>query len=120
MNKFIHAVILAVFCIACFFTWGMLGLTIHIDEHSPLPGFTRLCMGLRPVLIVLPIIAAAYCIYVWIRKSQGGRSWVNFFAATMCVLVLVTLPTCVAAYLPLIASMERLAEKAPMEGLAGK
>jgi len=65
----------------------------------------------RPLLVVLPILAAAYCIYVWVRKTDERRSWVGFFAATMCALVLVTLPTMVAAYLPLIESLSRLAGK---------
>jgi len=62
------------------------------------------------VFAVLPFIAAAYCIYVWIRKTDGRRSWVSFFAATMGVLVVVTLPTFVAMYLPLVAQLEHLAK----------
>jgi len=111
MNKLIHAVILAVFGIACWFVWGMLTLTTHVGGEGPLPAFTRLCLGLRPVAVVLPIVAAAYCLYVWIRKADGRRSWVGFFAATMCALVLVTFPTFVAAYLPLVNSLNRLASK---------
>ena len=111
MNKIIHAVILAVFGIACWFVWGMLTLTTHVGGGGQLPAFTRLCIGLRPVAVLLPIIAAAYCIYVWIRKTDGRPSWVSFFAATMCALVLVTLPTFVVAYLPLVDSLNRLANK---------
>ena len=111
MNKLIHAVILAVFGIACWFVWAMLTLTTHVRGGGELPAFTRLCVGLRPLALVLPIIAAAYCIYVWIRKADGRRSWVGFFAATMCALVLVMLPTFVAAYLPLLDSLNWLASK---------
>lgn len=112
MNKLIHAGILAVFGIACWIVWGMLTLTSHVrTDGTPLPAFTRLCIGLRPVAVALPIIAAAYCVYVWVRKPGPSRSWIGFFAATMCALVLVTLPTFVAAYLPLVASLDRLVSK---------
>jgi len=92
----------------------MLTLTmqsIRFGGGYSLPAFTQLCIRFRPLLVVLPILAAAYCIYVWVRKTDERRSWVGFFAATMCALVLVTLPTMVAAYLPLIESLSRLAGK---------
>jgi hypothetical protein len=112
MNKLMHAVILAVFAIACLFVWGMLTVTTHVrTDGTPLPAFTVLCLSLRPFVVALPIIAAAYCIYVWVRKADATRSWIGFFAATMCTLVLVTLPTFVAAYLPLVDSLNRLVSK---------
>src|SRR5229473_1909446 len=110
MNKFIHAVVLGVFGFACWLTWAMLGLITHVGVGQ-MPGFTQLCVGLRPLLVFLPMVAAAYCIYVWIRKTDGRRSWVSFFATTMGVLVLVTLPAFVAAYLPLVSSINQLASK---------
>jgi chromate transport protein ChrA len=111
MNKIIHAVILAVFGIACFFVWGMLMLAGDVRTGGQLPAFTRLCIGLRPVVVALPIAAAAYCIYIWTGKTDGRRPWIGFFAVTMCALVLVALPTFVAAYLPLIESLNQLASK---------
>ncbi len=110
MNKLIHALILAVFAIACWFVWGMLTLTLHVGRGGHLPAFTRFCVGLRPVAVILPLMAALYCIYVWMRKTDERRSWVSFFAATMCALVLVTLPTFGAAYLPLVETLNRLSK----------
>ena len=111
MNKVINAVILVVFGIACWCVWGMLVLAGHVGAGGQLPAFTRLCIALRPVVVVLPIAAAAYCIFVWIRKADGRRSWVGFFATTVCALILVGLPTFVAAYLPLIDSLNRLSSR---------
>ena len=112
MNKFIHAIILALFGISCWFVWAILTLSMHIggDGHV-LPGFTRLCLGLRPVLSVLPVLAAAYCVYVWARKNDGRLPWIGFFAAATGALVLVMLPAFIAVYLPLLDSINRLASK---------
>jgi hypothetical protein len=111
MNKFIHALILATFAFACWFLSGILKLSMIAGGSVPPPAFTRLCIGLRPVLVVLPCLAVIYCLYVWFRKSNGKNSWVNFFAVTMSVLVLVTLPSLTAAYLPLVASINHMAPK---------
>ena len=111
MNKFIHALILVTFAFACWFEWAMLALSAHVGGNVPPPAFTRLCIELRPALLVLPCLAAIYCLYIWFRKPNGNRSWINFFAVTMGVLVLVTLPSLTAAYLPLVASINRMALK---------
>jgi hypothetical protein len=111
MKKLAHLLVLAVFGIACFFLWGILRLAPAVAHGGALPGFTMLCVGLRPVLIVLPILAAAYCLWIMFRKAERLPSWVTFFATTMSVLVLVTLPTLVAAYLPLVSSINHLATK---------
>ena len=113
MNKLIHALVLAVFGIACCLVWGLLTVTTHIQAGGgiPLPAFTSLCVGLRPVALALPVVAATYCLFVWIRKKDERRSWVGFFAATMCALVLVALPAVVAAYLPLVDSINHLASR---------
>ena len=105
MNKIAHALVLAVFGIACFFLWGILALAPHIGHGQALPAFTLFCVKLQPVMIALPIMAAAYCLWIWFRKAERLPSWVGFFAATMSVLVLVTLPTLIAAYLPLIKAV---------------
>jgi hypothetical protein len=102
MNKIAHTLTLAVFAIACWFLWAILTLAPHTAQGRQLPEFTRLCVGLRPLMTVLPILAAAYCLWVWFRKTDRLPSWVVFFAMTMSVLVLVTLPVLIAAYLPLI------------------
>jgi len=113
MKKFIHALILVIFGFGCFCSWGILTLLAPYVRHANLllPGFTILCVSLRPVVIALPIVAAVYCVWVWIRKADRVPSWIGFFAATTGVLVLVTLPTMVAAYLPLLATVNHLTSK---------
>ncbi|MGA3265667.1 MAG: hypothetical protein ABSE16_02465 [Verrucomicrobiota bacterium] len=100
MKKLAHLLILAVFSIACWFLWVILKL-VPPTGH-PMPGFTLLCIALRPVMIVLPVLAAAYCLAILFLKTERSPSWVVFFATTMSVLVLLSLPTMIAAYLPLV------------------
>ena len=86
----------------CFFLWGILTLALHIAQGHALPYFTQQCVNLRPLTIALPILAAGYCLWIWFRKANQLPTWVVFFAATMSILVLATLPTFIAALLPLI------------------
>jgi hypothetical protein len=109
MNKLAHTLVLAVFGIASWFTYGILTLASRAGHGEALPAFTTFCVGLRPVLIVLPVMAAVYCLWIWFRKTERLPSWVGFFAATMSALVLVTLPTLIAAYLPLIKAVNQFA-----------
>jgi len=107
MNKIAHTLILAVFGIACWFLRGLLFLASQVNmHHGVMPAFSRLCIGLRPVMVILPVLAAAYCLWIWFRRAERLPSWVTFFAATMSLLVLITLPTLVAAYLPLVVFTE--------------
>ena len=108
MNKLAHTLILAVFGIACLFLWGILTLAPNVSHGHALPGFTLFCLALRPVMLVLPLMAAVYCLWIWFRKADRLPSWVVFFAATMSILVLVTLPTLIAAYLPLINAVNQM------------
>lgn len=109
MNKLAHALVLAVFGIACYFNWVILTLTSGVGHGEGLPSFTIFCVGLRPVLVVLPALAAAYCLWIGFRKAARAPSWMVFFAATMNALVLVTLPALIAAYLPLIKAANHFA-----------
>jgi hypothetical protein len=109
MNKLAHTLVLAVFGIASWFTYGILTLASRAGHDEALPAFTTFCVALRPVLIVLPVMAAVYCLWIWFRKTERLPSWVGFFAATMSALVLVTLPTLIAAYLPLIKAVNQFA-----------
>jgi hypothetical protein len=110
MKKLIHALILAVFGYGCLFASVMLNLAPAVRRANPsLPAFTVLCVSLRPVVVALPILAAAYCLWVWFRKADRVPSWVGFFAATMGVLVVVVLPAVLAAYLPLLGAVNQLA-----------
>jgi hypothetical protein len=112
MNKMAHTLVLAVFGIGCWFLWGILTVASHCARHGKeLPNFTVFCVGLRPVMIVLPILAMSYCVWIWLRKADRLPSWVVFFAATTSVLVLVTFPTLIAAYLPVIDVVNELASK---------
>jgi hypothetical protein len=114
MKKLIHGLVLTMFAFACWFAWALLTLTgspILTTRLGQLPAFTRMCVGMRPVLLALPIMAAIYCVWVWSRKPDKVPSWIGFFAAAMGVLVLVAVPTMLAAYLPLLAAVNHLAAK---------
>ena len=104
MNKLIHGLIAVSFAFACLCLWGMLTLTSHVPPRvaGQVPAFTQFCIGLRPLFVVLPVVAAAYCLYVWIRKTDHRHSWVPFFATTMGCLMVVMLPTIIAVWLPVI------------------
>ena len=113
MNKLAHTLVLAVFGMACWFLWSFLKLaSLPLPPpDASLPAFTAFCIGLRPAMIILPILAAAYCLWICFRKAERLPSWVVFFAVTMSVLVLVALPTLLAAYLPLLHGITRLASR---------
>lgn len=107
MNKTIHGLIALCFAFACLCLWGMLTLSsqVILRSSTTAPAFTRFCIGLRPTFVVLPILAAAYCLYVWMRKTGPSRSWVPYFAATTGLLVITMLPTLIAVWLPFIHFM---------------
>ena len=110
MNKIIHGLVLAFFGLGCWLVWLILKLPamVAVKTDRALPAFTRFCMGLGPgLLTVLTTVAAAYCIYIWIRSAEGLPSWMAFFATTMSALILVTLPTIIAIYLPIISGITR-------------
>jgi len=109
MKKIIHAIILVVFGFACWLSWVVLGLCASWPQHEfGLPGFTAFCITFRPLLVVLPIVAAIYCLWVWFRKAERVPSWIGFFAAAVGALVLTALPALVAAYLPLLDAINHL------------
>lgn len=114
MNKVLHALVLVLFSAACWFVSIMLRLPTMVQAAASklpstrtdgvqLPAFTRMCMGVGPVLLTgFAVVALAYCIYIWVRKSDRAASWTGFLATTMSAVVLVVLPTVVALYLPLV------------------
>jgi hypothetical protein len=108
-NKLVHTLVLVVFGVGCSLVWLLMKLPLLLGPGHPLPGFTQLCVSLRPIMIVLPIVAAAYCLWIWFRKPDKLPSWTGFFAVLTGVLLLVTLPAVVAAYLPLYDSLNHLA-----------
>ena len=110
-NKLAHTLVLAVFGVACSLVWLLMKLPLLLGPGHPLPGFTQLCVGLRPIMVVLPIVAAVYCLWIWYRKADKLPSWIGYLTVLMGVLVLVTLPAVIAAYLPLYDSVRQLAIK---------
>jgi len=108
-NMIIHGLILVFFSIGCWLLWGLLHLPPMMSVSMPgggLPAFTRFAVDCGAYLAVPPLLAVVYCGYVWILKSKGKSSWMGFFATTMAGLLLLTLPTLIAALLPVIAFMQ--------------
>jgi hypothetical protein len=107
MNKLIHGLILAWFGFDCWCLWGVLKLTGHLQPAGePLPAFSQLCVNLRPVLVVLPGLAAIYCLYVWVQRSEAQPRWIGFLAVMTALLVLLLHLTFIAAWLPLVKLVE--------------
>lgn len=87
----------------------MMRLPLMASHGRVLPAFTRLCMGLEPYLLLgLAILATAYCLRVWLLKTDTGNSWVAFLSTSMAALGLLMLPTIVAIYLPVVDALNRL------------
>lgn len=106
----IHGLILAFFSIGCWFLWALLHfpeMMRQAQHDMALPAFTRFIMGFGSFLALPPILAAAYCIFAWFRKSSSRSSWMGFFATTVATLVLLTLPILIALLLPVIKFMEQ-------------
>ena len=110
MNKFIHGLIAAGFGMACWFLWAWLTMCGRFLQHAlggdHIPGFTVLVLNLRPVLVILPILGLAYCLSSWLRRDTNRGTWQGFFAGTMAVLTLLTLPCMFAVWLPLVSMIE--------------
>ena len=121
MNKMLHAVVLVIFCGACWFVSVILKLPLMVQAmaaklpsvppgQSVLPPFTRLCMAAGPFLLAaFALLALTYCVYVWMRKAGPRAPWIGFLATTTSALILVVLPTVVAIYLPLVDFLNRSA-----------
>lgn len=108
----IHLLILVFFSVGCWFLWGLLKVaTMSLIGGSPAPAFTVLLVGLKSWLILPPILAAAYCLWVAMRRSHNRSSWVGFFACTAGVLVILSFPVIVAVVLPLIDGINKLSGK---------
>lgn len=105
MNKLAHGFVVAAFAAACGGLWSILTLSeqtaIRMLEGNPLPAFVRLCLGLKSYLWVLPLLALAYCLVVWVRKSDGQKTWVGFFATTVYAVVLLAFPVVISCWLML-------------------
>ncbi len=112
MNKIAHGIVLAFFGVACWLVWALLQLPLMVKLRGVelhLPAFTRFCMGIGPFVVIgLATIATGYCIWIWRGKGESRCSWVGFLATATGSLFLVTLPICVALYLPLVNALNNL------------
>jgi len=110
MNKLAHGLVAAAFAAACGCLWAFLSLlqntAIGLVENHPLPAFVRLCFNLRPLLLLLPLLAATYCLVVWVRKSDGQKSWFAFAATTLYALVFLAFPVLITGWLLLVQFFE--------------
>jgi len=115
MNKLAHGLLTVAFAAACACLWVLATLVLNtaarmVDSH-PIPAFARLCFSFRWLLLVLPLLAVAHCLLVCIRKSDGQRSWVAFFATTMYALVLLSFPVAITGWLMLIGFFNLVANR---------
>ena len=113
LNMTIHGLILIFFGVACWFLWAVTWIPQMMASASarrgrPLPAFSQMVVDCGPWLVVPPLLAAAYCVYVWMQKSPKRNSWTGFFAVIMAILILLALPILVGAFLPLIDFMNSL------------
>jgi cytochrome bd-type quinol oxidase subunit 2 len=108
MKKFTHALITLTFAFACFGLWAMLTVLIGVSANGKqLPGFTRLCLAGRPLLLLLPVPVVGYCLYTIFRRQSTEQSSTTFLACTMSALCLVFFPVLIAVFLPCLKLMER-------------
>jgi hypothetical protein len=103
MKKLTGALVLGVFGFTCLLASAMLGLMFDIRHAGRvLPYFTNLCIVLRPVLIALPALAAAYYLWLWFRKEERLSRWMGFVVATMAALIIFVLLVISTSYLLMI------------------
>ena len=103
MKKLSCALVLGVFGSTCLLGWAMLRLMSEIrNAGRVLPGFTDLCITMRPVLLVLPLMALAYYLLLLLRKEEKVSRWTGFVIATMTVLLLFVVPAMSTSYLLMV------------------
>jgi len=103
MTKLTNVLVLGVFAGSCLLARAMLTLLLEVrNAGRVLPYFTNLCISLRPVLIILPIAAAVYCLWLWPRKTESASRGTAFVVTTMTLLILFVLPAIGTSYLLMI------------------
>ena len=103
MKKLACSLVLGVFASSCLLAWAMLTLMSGVKNAGHvLPYFTDLCVTLRPALIALPVVAAAYYLWLWFRKEEKVSRWMGFVVATMAALIVFVLPAMSTSYLLMI------------------
>ena len=111
LNKVIHGLVLLYFATGCWLLWGVLRVSrviaYRLQAPNPAPAFTQMFLGLMPYWYMPPLVALIYCGFAWMRKPDGRATWFGFFAIATAVLMLLALPTLIAAGLPVIDYLNR-------------
>jgi hypothetical protein len=103
MKKLSSALALGVFGSTCLLGWAMLTLMSEIKSAGRvLPNFTNLCIALRPALLIFPLLAAVYYLFLFFRKEEKVTRWMGFVIATMAVLLLFVVPAMSTSYLLMV------------------
>jgi hypothetical protein len=103
MRKLTSALVLGVFGASCGLAWAMTTLMLEVrNAGRVLPYFTNLCIGLRPLLIILPLLAAAYCLWLWLNKEVRASRLMGLVVVTMALLMVYVLPAIGTSYLLMI------------------
>jgi hypothetical protein len=103
MRKLASAFVLGVFGVSCGLAWAMTTLMLEVrNAGRVLPHFTNLCIRLRPLLIILPIVAAAYWLWLWFDKEEKTTRRMGFVVVTMALLIVFVLPAIGTSYLLMI------------------
>jgi hypothetical protein len=103
MKTLLRVLVLAVFAFNCWFAWAMLTLMLNIrNAGRVLPFFTNLCISLRPLLVVLPVVAAAYCMWLWFKKQETASQWRAAVLGSTVVLIAFVFPAMLTSYLLLV------------------
>jgi hypothetical protein len=107
MKKLTCALVLGVFGSACLLAREMLTLMVLFrNAHRVLPYFANLCITLRPLLLALPLMAAAYYLWLWLRKEEKVSRWMGFVVAAMTVMIIFVLPAIATCYLLMIGPVK--------------
>jgi len=121
-NSIVHGLILIFFSAVCWLVWATLhlpgrtmqgimaraGLISKATGFGLQPGFTQMMVTFSHFMYIPPLLALAYCLYVWFRKPSTKNSWTGFFAITTATLIFILLPTVVAILLPVIVVLNHL------------
>jgi hypothetical protein len=67
-----------------------------------LPYFTNFCVSLRFTLLILPLIAIAYCLWLWLHREERASQWTGFIVGTMAVMIVFVLPAMSTSFLLMI------------------
>jgi hypothetical protein len=118
LNAIIHGLTLVFFSTGCWFLWAITHVTYMMAGQSArrgrlLPAFSRFVIDCGPWLVIPPVLALIYCVYVWTQKSGKRNSWPGFFAVAMAALFLLAMPIVIAALLPLIDFVNNFPAKTP-------